>query len=152
MIDAVQTHPSPAGIWAIAVVAVASLVFWLAVVAIASRKPGASGRPPRGPGAGGSVLGGTHVAAGGRSVAPNRDAPATLAGAEPDAAQDAAPGAAVPPRQRTAEEPAAPPREPAPPTEPAAPPGRARVPRQRPATTPAPPARLDPRVRQGRAG
>jgi hypothetical protein len=65
---------SVTAIWIICVVAVAGLAIWLVGVALAAR----STRPPehahrrrlRG-----SVQGGIHVSAGGRSVAPRRDEP-----------------------------------------------------------------------------
>jgi len=106
MILAVNTHTSPAGLWAIVAVAVATLAFWLTMVVGWASRPEARGRRPRtrlpasrlegqdtmaplGP-----VVGGTHVAEGGRSLAPRRDAPAmAMAGAwggadgEPEAAE-----------------------------------------------------------------
>jgi hypothetical protein len=118
MILAVNTHTSSAGLWAIVAVAVACLAFWLIMVVGWASRPEARGRVPRtrpparmrggqdtaaplGP-----VMGGTHVAEGGRSLAPRRDAPAmAMAGAwggadrEPEAAE---PGTAA----RGGEEPA----------------------------------------------
>lgn len=76
MIEAVKTTASPAEIWAIVVVAVACLVFWLGAVAWADRHPLWRGRQV--PEMQGPVLGGMHVAGGGRSVAPNREAPSVL--------------------------------------------------------------------------
>src|SRR5215472_552282 len=112
MILAVTTHTSAAGLWAIVIVAVASLAFWLVMVVGWAARPEVRGRPPRGtrlPASTregqdtvaplGPVMGGTHVAYGGRSLAPRRDAPAmAMAGAwggadrEPEAAE---PGAAA---------------------------------------------------------
>ena len=76
MIEAVKTTASPAEIWAIVVVAVACLAFWLSMVAWADMHPRWRGRQVaemQGP-----VLGGMHVAGGGRSVSPNREAPSVL--------------------------------------------------------------------------
>ena len=53
---------------------VACLVFWLGAIVIADRHPYV--RHPQIPDMPGPVLGGTHLAEGGRSVAPERDAPA----------------------------------------------------------------------------
>jgi hypothetical protein len=91
---AVRTTASPAAIWAIVIVAVVSLAFWLIMVMVYANRPDPRNRPvadmP------GPVLGGIHMAAGGRSVSPTRDAPAMfdedvlagLAGApQPEAAQ-----------------------------------------------------------------
>ena len=107
MILAANTSTSPAGLWAIVVVAVACLAFWLVMVVGWAARPdvkrlrqrwtglpaGEETMAPIGP-----VMGGSHVAEGGRSVAPRRDAPAmAMAGArtgadgEPEAAE---PGAA----------------------------------------------------------
>jgi hypothetical protein len=85
---------SVTGIVVICVVAVAGLAIWLIAVALAARKPRwehvRGGRRMRG-----SVQGGMHVAAGGRSVAPRRDEPVTPPAAtlpqgtgQPDAAED----------------------------------------------------------------
>jgi len=76
MIEAVKTTASPAEIWAIVVVAVACLAFWLGAVAWADLHPLWRGRhwsELHGP-----VLGGMHLGSGGRSVAPNREAPSVL--------------------------------------------------------------------------
>jgi outer membrane biosynthesis protein TonB len=76
MFEAVKTTASPAEIWTIVVVAVVFLAFWLGAVAWADRHPLWRGRhwsELQGP-----VLGGMHVAGGGRSVAPNREAPSVL--------------------------------------------------------------------------
>jgi hypothetical protein len=76
MVEAVHTTASPAAIWAIVVVAVACLAFWLVAVGFADAHPRIRHRQisdmP------GPVLGGMHVAEGGRSVSPNRDAPAVF--------------------------------------------------------------------------
>jgi hypothetical protein len=76
--DNIPTTASPAGIVVICVVAVACLAFWLTAVMVAAQ----GRRVPRRDGMTlpGSVLGGTHVAAGGRSVAPNRDTAAVAVG------------------------------------------------------------------------
>lgn len=74
MVEAVRTTASPAAIWAICIVAVACLAFWLGMVSYADRHPYVRNR--RLPEMPGPVLGGYHVAEGGRSVAPNREAPA----------------------------------------------------------------------------
>jgi hypothetical protein len=76
--DNTPTTTSPALIVVICVVAVVCLAFWLTAIMVASRGP----RTPRRDSAAlpGSVLGGTHLAAGGRSVAPNRDAAAVSVG------------------------------------------------------------------------
>jgi hypothetical protein len=80
---AAQTTASPARIWAIIIVAVICLAFWLIMVVGIAPRPGARQRQAREalqvPLAGGMqvpVAGGAHAAAGGRSVAPNRDEPA----------------------------------------------------------------------------
>jgi hypothetical protein len=64
---------SATAIWVIVIVAVCSLAFLLTAVMLAARQPyfTNSRRPPLT----GPVVGGVHLAAGGRSVAPNRDAP-----------------------------------------------------------------------------
>jgi hypothetical protein len=76
MIDAARTTASPAAIWAICIVAVACLAFWLFMVSYADRHPYVRNR--RLPDMPGPVLGGVHLAEGGRSVAPNRELPADL--------------------------------------------------------------------------
>ena len=76
MIEAVKTTASPAEIWAIVVVAVACLAFWLGAVAWADRHP--LWRDRQVPEMPGPVLGGMHLGSGGRSVAPNREAPSVL--------------------------------------------------------------------------
>jgi hypothetical protein len=76
MFEAVKTTASPAEIWTIVVVAVSCLAFWLGAVAWADLHPLWRGRhwsEMQGP-----VLGGMHVGGGGRSVAPNREAPSVL--------------------------------------------------------------------------
>jgi hypothetical protein len=74
--EAVKTTASTAEIWAIVVVAVVCLAFWLGVVAWADMHPivrqrQVSDMP-------GPVMGGMHVGSGGRSVSPNREAPSVL--------------------------------------------------------------------------
>jgi hypothetical protein len=76
MVEAVRTVASPAAIWAIVVVAVACLAFWLVAVSVADSHPRIRHRQI--PDMPGPVLGGMHVAEGGRSVSPNRDAPAVF--------------------------------------------------------------------------
>jgi hypothetical protein len=80
MVLAAQTTASPAAIWTIVVVMVACLVFWLGAVVLADRHPYV--RHPQIPEMPGPVLGGTHLAEGGRSVSPDRDAPAVFTEAE----------------------------------------------------------------------
>ena len=76
MLEAVRTTASPAAIWTICIVALGCLVFWLGAIAVADKYPfWRHWQPQDMPG---PVLGGIHVAEGGRSVAPNRDAPAVL--------------------------------------------------------------------------
>jgi hypothetical protein len=76
MVLAVRTSASPTAIWVICAVAVACLAFWLIMVMVYAAKP--SVRHRRMPRMTGPVLGGMHVAEGGRSVAPNRELPAVL--------------------------------------------------------------------------
>jgi hypothetical protein len=76
MVEAVRTTASPAAIWAICVVAVACLAFWLSMVTYADKHPYVRHR--RLPDMPGPVLGGIHLAEGGRSVAPSRELPAVL--------------------------------------------------------------------------
>ena len=80
MVLAAQTTASPAAIWTIVIVMVACLVFWLGAVVMADRHPYV--RHPQIPEMPGPVLGGTHFAEGGRSVSPDRDAPAVFTDAE----------------------------------------------------------------------
>lgn len=105
MVEAVRTTASPAAVWTICVVVVACLLFWLAAIAWADMHPIVRHR--RLPMMPGPVLGGIHMAEGGRSVAPNRDASAVLADvvtAESGAgAGDRVPAGAVP-GQRPGEE------------------------------------------------
>jgi hypothetical protein len=80
MVLAEHTTASPAAIWAIVAVAVGCLAFWLGAVVMADRHPYV--RHPQVPDMPGPVLGGTHLAEGGRSVSPDRDAPAVFTDAE----------------------------------------------------------------------
>jgi hypothetical protein len=108
MYEAAQTNVSTAGIWAIIVVAVACLAFWLGALALAARNPGVGdkrtpGMNRRMSGMMGPVLGGTHVSDCHRSVAPSRSSEATFADAEAEAilgATVAAGAAAAAPGQR----------------------------------------------------
>lgn len=87
MIEAAKTTASAGEIWVICVVAVSCLAFWLGMVSWADRHPIWRGRQvPQMPG---PVLGGIHVAGGGRSVAPNRAAPAILTSDDPAGSQAA---------------------------------------------------------------
>lgn len=112
MILAANTTTSTAGLWAIVAVTVVGLAFWLVMVVGVAARPEARSRRPRWtrPPAStpegqetmapiGPVMGGAHVAEGGRSVAPRRDAPAmATAGARngADGAREAAePGSAA---------------------------------------------------------
>ena len=81
---AVKTTATPVEIWAIVIVAVICMAFWLAMVVGFASRPDPRKRERSQlmdiPVVGGvqvPVAGGMHVAAGGRSVAPSRDAPAT---------------------------------------------------------------------------
>jgi hypothetical protein len=86
---------------------VACLAFWLGAVTLADRHPYV--RNPRIPDMPGPVLGGTHLAEGGRSVAPERDAPAFFTDdevtelASPVTAGAARPGGPLVPEQRETE-------------------------------------------------
>jgi len=80
MVLAEQTTASTGAIWTIVIVMVACLVFWLGAVVMADRHPYV--RHPQIPEMPGPVLGGTHLAEGGRSVSPDRDAPAVFTAAE----------------------------------------------------------------------
>jgi hypothetical protein len=101
-VEAARTTASSAEIWTICVVAVGCLAFWLIAIAAADRSP--YWRHWQRTDVPGSVLGGIHMAEGGRSVAPNRDAPALVIGpglelpaqrgGEPAAAGQATPAAA----------------------------------------------------------
>jgi hypothetical protein len=90
---------------------VACLAFWLGAVTLADRHPYV--RNPRIPDMPGPVLGGTHLAEGGRSVSPDRDAPAVFTDAEvtelhsPVAVGTAQPGPPLVPEQRETEAPPA---------------------------------------------
>jgi hypothetical protein len=87
-------------------------VFWLGAVVMADRHPYV--RHPQIPEMPGPVLGGTHLAEGGRSVSPDRDAPAVFTDAEvteltsPVMAGPERPGGPPVPEQRGAEAPAMP--------------------------------------------
>ena len=89
---------------------VGCLAFWLGAVTLADRHPYV--RNPRIPDMPGPVLGGTHLAEGGRSVAPERDAPAFFTDAEvtelasPVAASPARPAPLVPEQRETEAPPA----------------------------------------------
>jgi hypothetical protein len=81
---AAKTTATPVEIWAIVIVAVICLAFWLVMVVGFAPRPDPRKRERSQltgiPVVGGvevPVAGGVHVAAGGRSVAPSRDAPAT---------------------------------------------------------------------------
>lgn len=104
---AVRTTASPAAIWTIVVVAVVCLAFWLAMVMVYANRPDPRNR--RVAELPGPVLGGIHLAAGGRSVSPTRDAPAMF---DDETSEQglAAPDAAQPqvPVQRAARAPAEP--------------------------------------------
>lgn len=89
---AAQTNTSAGAIGAICAVAVACLAFWLAAVAIASRNTSGRRREPQGISK--PVVGGAHLAEGGRSVAPNRYRPAVPAQRSGDADQPARAAAA----------------------------------------------------------
>jgi len=101
MILAANTSTTPAGHWAIVAIAVAGLAFWLVMVVVVAARPEVKSRrqrwtralggqettiPP------GPVVGGTHVAYGGRSLGPRRDAPA-MAMASPWTGADGEPEA-----------------------------------------------------------
>ena len=96
MIEAAKTTATTGEVWVICVVAVVCLAFWLAMVAWADRNPVGRGR--RVPDMRGPVLGGMHVAGGGRSVSPNRDAPPVLTDADDLPYDQPQPTADRPPR------------------------------------------------------
>jgi hypothetical protein len=81
---AAKTVATPAQTWAIVIVAVICLAFWLVMVVAIAPRPDSKKRQRQqqalqAPFAGATpvpVSGGMHAAAGGRSVAPSRDAPA----------------------------------------------------------------------------
>lgn len=73
---AVRTTASAEAIWVICAVAVVCLAFWLGMVMVVANRPIVRHR--RVTGLPGPVLGGIHLAEGGRSVAPSRNAPAVL--------------------------------------------------------------------------
>ena len=68
---------SAAATWAIVIVAVVCLSFWLVAVLVFATRPrrAKNANEPKMPG---PVLGGMHFAEGGRSVAPDRDSPAVF--------------------------------------------------------------------------
>jgi hypothetical protein len=109
---AVRTTASPAAIWAIVIVAVVCLAFWLIMVMVYANRPDPRRRlladMP------GPVLGGIHMAAGGRSVAPTRDASAVLGEDFLTDLSAEAPEAARVPAQRGPTTPAEAPAEPIP--------------------------------------
>jgi hypothetical protein len=72
----VRTTASTGAIWVIVVVAVVCLAFWLGTVLWMGEHP--LWPQHRAPDMPGPVLGGVHLAEGGRSVSPNRVAPATF--------------------------------------------------------------------------
>jgi hypothetical protein len=74
--EAVKTTASAGELWAIVIVAVGTLAFWLGMVAWADMHPFVRGR--QAPDMRGPVLGGMHLGSGGRSVSPNREAPPVL--------------------------------------------------------------------------
>jgi hypothetical protein len=109
MVEAVRTTASPAAIWAIVVVAVGCLVFWLVAIWVADKNP--VWRHWQAPEMPGPVLGGIHAAEGGRSVAPNREAPAVFTEPPPEVPAQRVPGQVVTPvaEQAPAAAPALPP-------------------------------------------
>jgi hypothetical protein len=68
---------STAATWAIIIVVIPLLAFWLIAVEVFAPRMQKTRNTQR-PRMTGPVLGGMHIAEGGRSVAPNRDAPAIL--------------------------------------------------------------------------
>jgi hypothetical protein len=76
VIEAVKTTASAGEIWAIVIVAIGTLAFWLGIVAWADMHPFVRSR--RVSDMQGPVLGGMHLGSGGRSVSPNREAPSVL--------------------------------------------------------------------------
>jgi hypothetical protein len=105
MVEAVRTTASPAAIWAIVVVAVGCLVFWLAAIWVADKNP--FWRHWQAPEMQGPVLGGIHAAEGGRSVAPNREAPAVFTEPLQTEPLPEVPAPGVPAQRPAAPEPAA---------------------------------------------
>lgn len=115
MILAANTTTSTAGIWAIVVVSVICLAFWLIMVVGVAARPDVKRRPARwtrppastpadedGMAQSGPVMGGAHAAEGGRSVAPRRDAPAmAMAGAREADGPEAEQGAGGRPAEDT---------------------------------------------------
>jgi hypothetical protein len=98
---AAKTTASPVETWAIVIVAVVCLAFWLVMVVGIAPRPDIRQRHRRQPAnvpvvAGRSVpvAGGMHVAAGGRSVAPSRDEPAMEMPGVPETHPAEAPGEA----------------------------------------------------------
>jgi hypothetical protein len=101
---AAKTIASPLEIWAIVVVAVICLAFWLVMVVGIAPRPDVKKRlqqqqalqAPFGGATPVPVSGGMHAAAGGRSVAPSRDAPAMEMPTVPQVADAGEPGPAEP--------------------------------------------------------
>jgi hypothetical protein len=137
-LSAVHQLATPAGIWAIVIVAVVCLAFWLTmVVTVAQRGYARDERrrrqAPQLPRVGGRdlpVIGGMHAGAGGRSLAPSRDEPAT-AMPQP-VAPSATTGLATPQGAETTRD-----------DMPSVPAPRSSQPSQRPAAQPAGPSPLD---------
>jgi len=83
----VQTTASTAGIWAIVIVGVIFLAFYLFMVCVIAPRPDRpSGRVSD---LRVAVLGGTHLSSGGRSLSPRRDELATVMATIPGQRQDA---------------------------------------------------------------
>ena len=80
-------------------VAVGCLVFWLVAIWVADKNP--FWRHWQAPEMQGPVLGGIHAAEGGRSVAPNREAPAVFTEPLPEVPAPRAAGHAAAPRRLT---------------------------------------------------
>ncbi len=104
MIEAVKTTASPAEIWAIVVVSVVCLAIWLGGILWVGEHPlWAHHMETDMPG---PVLGGIHVAEGGRSVSPNREAPATFTEPQAEVPAQRTGAADQPERSRTGQPPA----------------------------------------------
>jgi hypothetical protein len=104
MIEAVaaRSNLSPTSLWITCAVIVVSLGAWLGAVFLAARTPHIRHRQV--PHMQSPVLGGMHEAEGGRSVAPTRDAPATIPQVpeqhQPEQREPERPAASVGDRQR----------------------------------------------------